>query len=153
MFDKLPKKVVLTLLNFYPPFLGAGIKIKTPKKDFTEFDVSMPLRFYNKNYVGVQFGGSLYSMCDPFFMLIAMEKLGSEYLVWDKKASIQFIKPGRSRVHAHFSIDDSIIEEVKKCVEKEGKHTFDLKVKVLSESDELVSVVHKTLWVSKKRSS
>jgi len=89
-------------MNFYPPYLGAGVRIQHIAGDFREVRVKMGLGWYNRNYVGTQFGGSLYSMTDPFFMLMVMENLGSDYIVWDKAASIDFIAPGKGPVYADF---------------------------------------------------
>jgi len=138
------------LINLYPPFLGAGIKISLPLGDFTEFYVSMKLTKTNQNYVGTQFGGSLYSMCDPFFMLIAMNKLGRDYLVWDKSASIDFISPGRTKVHAIFKISDQEIAQIIKRVSENGKDEPTFEIIVKDENDRPVARVTKKLWIKKK---
>jgi hypothetical protein len=39
------------------------------------------------------YGGSLYSMTDPFYMPMLISNLGSDYVVWDKAAHIRFRKP------------------------------------------------------------
>ena len=77
---KLARKVrfLRWLLNFYPPYLGAGVKVRYISSDFREVRVSMGLKWYNRNYVRTQFGGSLYSMTDPFYMLMLMENLGRD---------------------------------------------------------------------------
>src|SRR5512142_1908587 len=90
------------LINFYPPLLGAGIR-STRIDDLTTC-VELKLTAFNRNVVGVHFGGSLYAMCDPWFMLILMRALGPGYIVWDKAASIQFLQPGRGTVTATFHI-------------------------------------------------
>ena len=74
----------LKFMRIYPPYLGAGISVKHVARDLTSLEVELKLRPYNQNFVGTQFGGSLYSMCDPFFMLMLMMQLGEGYLVWDK---------------------------------------------------------------------
>ncbi|HMV43035.1 MAG TPA: hypothetical protein PKD50_10905, partial [Leptospiraceae bacterium] len=59
----LPKYFKVTyfrlLLNFYFPYLGAGITVTHISKDFRRFDVKMRLRGYNRNFVQTHFGGSL----------------------------------------------------------------------------------------------
>ena len=94
---KLARKVrfLRWALNFYPPYLGAGVKVRHISSDFREVRVSMGLTWYNRNYVRTQFGGSLYSMTDPFYMLMLMENLGRDYVVWDKAAHIEFVSPGK----------------------------------------------------------
>lgn len=54
--------------------------------------------------MGTHFGGSLYAMCDPFYMWILMENLGKDFIVWDKAATIRFKKPGTGTVNAEFEI-------------------------------------------------
>lgn len=138
------------IFSIYPPFLGAGIKVKLPQKDFSEFDVSMKLTFLNRNYVGVHYGGSLYSLCDPFFMLILMHKLGREYIVWDKSASIDFLRPGESKVFAKFRIEDTEVERIKKEVELNGKYEPEFEIFVTDTKNKNIAKVYKKLWVKKK---
>ena len=108
-------RVLRWIMNLYPPYLGAGIWIRRIAPDFRQVEVRMALRWYNRNYVGTQFGGSLYSMTDPFYMLMLMENLGRDYVVWDKAASIDFIAPGRGPVFASFAIDQGFIDQVREC--------------------------------------
>jgi hypothetical protein len=75
--------------------------------------VRMKLTRWNRNYVGTQFGGSLYSMVDPFYMLLLIEQLGRDYIVWDKAASIDFISPGKGPVYAEFHVDDALLDEIR----------------------------------------
>ncbi len=101
------------LMNWYGPYRGAGVKIRHLADDFTSATVEMPLRWYNKNYVGVHFGGSLYSMIDPFHMLLVMNQLGSDYVVWDKMATIEFVRPGTGTVTAHFEVNQEQLRDIK----------------------------------------
>jgi len=100
------------MLNAYPPYIGAGIKVKKVSPGFKEIGVQMKLRWYNRNYVKTHFGGSLYAMADPFYMLMLIQILGKEYIVWDRSAGIEFLKPGRGTVTAVFKISDAQIEEI-----------------------------------------
>ena len=136
-------------MNLYPPYLGAGVKIKG-SSDGLVYDVSMKLTLMNRNYVGTHFGGSLYSMCDPFYMLILLKILGSEYLVWDKAAGIEFKKPGKGRVRAHFEISQAEVDDIIKQVHANGKYEPKFQVDILNEEGEVVAIVNKTLWVKRK---
>jgi hypothetical protein len=77
-------------INFWPPFLGAGIRVTHIAPDMKSVDVEMKLRWWNANYVGTHFGGSLFAMTDAFYMLMVMANLGRDYIVWDKAASIRY---------------------------------------------------------------
>ena len=138
-------------MGLYPPFLGAGIRVVEVAPDCSSFAVELPLTRLNRNYVGTQFGGSLYAMCDPFFMLILMLRLGPEYVVWDKSASVAFRRPGRGRVRAHFAVPDAEVERIRAEVAAHGKvePTFTVDV-VDAASGEVVAQVQKGLWVKRK---
>jgi len=100
------------LLNLYPPFLGTGICVKKISEDFREILVEMRLGWYNRNYVNTHFGGSIYAMTDPFYMLMLIKNLGDEYIVWDKSATVDFVKPGRGTVFAHFILTEEMIIDI-----------------------------------------
>lgn len=110
----------------------------------------MPLRWFNKNYVGTHFGGSMYAMTDPFLMMMLINNLGSNYIVWDKGAKIDFKKPGRGTVRVRFELSEAEIEEIKAAADAQGKYVFDRVVHVLDEADEVVAEVVKTLYVRRK---
>jgi len=137
-------------MNFYPPYLGAGVRIQHIAGDFREIRVKMGLGWYNRNYVGTQFGGSLYSMTDPFFMLMVMENLGSDYIVWDKAASIDFIAPGKGPVYADFRIEEALLDEIRQRTAGGDKYLPQLHVDVHDGDGTLVARVHKTLYVRLK---
>lgn len=140
-----------TVLNLYPPFLGAGIRITRLRPDWKEIDVEMKLRRWNKNYVGTHYGGSLYSMTDPFFMLMLIENLGREYIVWDKSATICFRRPGKGTVRASFRLSEEQIEEVREALKREPKIERTFGVEVTDESGAVVAEVEKLLHIRRKR--
>ncbi len=139
-------------MNLWPPFLGAGIRVRRISDDFREVSVDMPLRFYNRNYVGTHFGGSLYAMTDPFFMLMVVHNLERDYLVWDKAASIDFIAPGRGRVRASFRLTDHDLSQIRACTAGGDKHLHLFKVDVTDEEGLTVARVEKIVYVRKKKS-
>jgi hypothetical protein len=143
------KAALFKLMSFWPPYLGAGIRVQSVNRKTGAIVVEMDLYPWNRNYVGTHFGGSLYTMCDPFFMLLLIELLGKDYIIWDKKASIEFKKPGRGKVHATFCISPEQIEQIKEMAEK-GKVEPVFKVKVVNQEGETVAEVKKLLYVKKK---
>ncbi|MGD0987027.1 MAG: DUF4442 domain-containing protein [Candidatus Sulfotelmatobacter sp.] len=100
-------------VNLWPPFLGAGIRVIHIATDMKAVDVEMKLRWWNANYVGTQFGGSLFAMTDAFYMLMLMANLGGDYIVWDKAASIRYRKPGKGTVRAEFRLSESQIDDIR----------------------------------------
>jgi acyl-coenzyme A thioesterase PaaI-like protein len=144
------QKKLQRLLRFYPPFLGAGIRVKRISDDLRTIEVEMALRFYNRNYVGTHFGGSLYAMCDPFFMLILINDLGPDYIVWDKAATIRFKKPGKGLVKAIFHVSEERLNEIRAQVHAQGKVEPQFHVQVTDSEDNVIAEVDKLLYVRKK---
>ncbi|MFN7113148.1 MAG: DUF4442 domain-containing protein [Alphaproteobacteria bacterium] len=138
------------LINLWPPFLGAGIKIKEISEDYTDFKVEMKLTKFNRNYVGTQFGGSIYAMTDPFYMLILMKNLGKDYIVWDKAADIRFKLPGKGKLTAHFNISKERIAEIKAQADKDYKVEPRFTVHVKDEQGNVVAEIDKVLYVRRK---
>ena len=75
------RRWMIRLLSFHPP-TWARASASKPPADLRTLEVRMKLRWYGtRNYVGTRFDDSLYSMCDPFFILILVEALGKGYIV------------------------------------------------------------------------
>lgn len=138
-------------INWWPPLLGAGIRVTRCDENWRAVDVELPLRWWNRNYVGTQYGGSLYSMADPFYMVMLIENLGSGYVVWDKSATIRFRRPGRGKVRAEFRLSEELVGEIRAAVEREGKIEREFAVNVTDESGEVVAEVTKLLHVRKRK--
>lgn len=138
-------------MNLYPPFIGAGIRVTSISDDWREVHVVMPLRWYNKNAAGTHFGGSLYAMTDPILMLMLMQILGREYVIWDKGASIEFVKPGRGTVSAIFTISEDDVAVIRERIADGSKYLPEFSVSVVDEQGELVAEVKKVLYIRKKR--
>ena len=138
-------------INIWPPFLGAGIRVKHIAADYREVVVSMKLRWYNRNYVGTHFGGSLAAMTDPFYMLMLIHILGSEYIVWDKTSTIDFIAPGRGTVTARFRLQDEEIKEIKENTAAGDPYLPKFSVDIVNESQEIIATVKKILYVRKQQ--
>ena len=140
----------LRLMRFYPPYLGAGISVVHVAKDLSVLEVEMKLSRWNRNFVGTQFGGSIYSMCDPFFMLMIMMQLGDEYVVWDKSATIEFLKPGRGRVRARFEVPPALLAQLKRETDTAGKINPKLEANVLDEEGQAIARITKVLSIRRK---
>ncbi|MGN0935296.1 DUF4442 domain-containing protein [Acinetobacter amyesii] len=139
------------LLNHYAPYKGAGISID--KIDLANYHirVKMPLTRKNQNIVGVHFGGSLYSMVDPFYMLILMHHLGSRYIVWDKAANIQFLSPGRGTVYADIQLDPNEINHIKNLADNHVPVLRNYSLNIFDEAGLRIAEVQKTLYIRRKQ--
>jgi acyl-coenzyme A thioesterase PaaI-like protein len=147
---KLNARLLQRGMKYWPPFLGAGIRVRSLSEDFRDAVVELRLGRFNRNYVGTHFGGSLYAMTDPFFMIMLLHNLGGDYLVWDKSGSIEYVAPGRGTVSAHFHLSERRIAEIRAEAAGGGKIFPEFEVNVKDEAGAIVARVRKTLYVRLK---
>ena len=138
------------VFNFWPPFLFAGIHVTRMSANWREARVELRMRPWTKNYVGTHFGGSLFSMTDPFWMILVKECLGNDYIVWDKAAEIEFVKPGKGTVHANFKVEDSVLDEIRTATANGEKYLRWLPVEVIDRHGDVVAKIRKQLYVRRK---
>jgi len=138
-------------MNLWPPLLFAGIRICRISDDFCAVDVELRERFYNKNYVGCHFGGSLFAMTDPFWMMMVMRNLDRSYTVWDKSAAIDFLRPGRGTVRAEFRLAADALHDIRaNTAAEDAKYLKTFSVDIVNDDAETVARVTKTLHIRRK---
>lgn len=144
---KLTPRLLRFGLNLWPPFLFSGIRVTDIGADWRSARVELRLRPWNRNYVGTQFGGSLFAMTDPFWMLLMLHALPRDYIVWDRAGAIEFDKPGRSTVHATFHLTDDMIDEIKQAAAGGEKVLRWFDTDVIDADGEVIARVRKQLYV------
>ncbi len=144
------RPALVRAMSLYPPFVGAGIRIVDVAADLSHIDVALRLRPWNRNVVGQHFGGSLYAMCDPFFLFAVSAQLGPQFLVWDRSARIEFRRPGRGTVRARFAITPAQIADIRAQLARGGKCEPEFCADVLGPAGEVIATVHKRLWIKDK---
>lgn len=150
VINRLPS-VAKFILNFYSPFRGAGIEVEKMHLDEGFIRVKMPLTRKNRNIVGVHFGGSLYAMVDPFYMLILMHQLGEKYIVWDKAATIQFLSPGRGTVYADVRINPDELTEIRQLALNHEPVFRTYHLDIIDEQGQRIAAVEKVVYIRRKK--
>ena len=140
-------------INWYPPFLGAGVRVRAHDDDFTRFEVELRDRWWNRNLFGTHFGGALYSMTDPFYVFIVTMYLGRDYVVWDKAAKIDFLKPARGTIQDVFEIPRERLEEIRDDVDARGKNTYWFDTDLVDADGTVVARVHKEVYVRARQAA
>lgn len=143
-------KLFRVVLNFYPPFRGTGAWCTFIADDWSEMRIKIPLSLRTRNYVGTIFGGSLYAGMDPHFMFMLMHRLGPDYLVWDKAASIRFRRPGRSTLTAICRMPDAEIAEVKRLLATEAKVDRTYTVELVAADGTVCASIEKVVNVRRR---
>ena len=144
-------RTVRRALNWYPPLRFAGVRVLEIADDWRHARVVLRRRWYNRNYVGTHFGGSLFAMTDPFWMIMTLRRLGDDYIVWDKAAEIEFVAPGREDVYAEFHVDDAMLDEIRAATATGEKYLRWCETVVATRTGEVIARVRKQLYVRRKR--
>ena len=137
-------------INWWPPFLFSGIRLIRLSDDFRSAEVELRQHWYNRNYVGSHFGGSLFAMVDPFWMIMVLNNLGSDYLVWDQAGQIDFLRPGKGTVRARFDLDVAILDQMRVSAASGDKVLHWFETDVLGPDGERVAQVRKQVYVRLK---
>lgn len=139
------------LMNLWPPYLCTGIRVREISPDYRHVRVELRRRWYNRNYVGTHFGGSLFAMTDPFYMLMYLHGLGRDYRVWDQAASIRFLKPGRGTVQALFRLDDTDLDRARAATAGGERYLVDHATEITDGDGGCVAWVERTVYIRRKR--
>lgn len=137
-------------INLWPPFLFTGIHVTAIGADYRYVRVELRQRPWNVNYVRTHFGGSLFAMTDPFWMLCLLQNLGRDYYVWDKAGEIEFVKPGKGTVATEFHLDEATLDEVRAATTDGGKYLRWFANDIRDAQGEVVARVRKQVYVRLK---
>ena len=138
-------------MNLWPPFLFAGIRVEEISADYRYARVRMRLRPWNRNFFGTHFGGSLFAMTDPFWVLLLFNQLGREHVVWDQAGEIEFVAPGRGTVYAEFRLTDEQVEQVLERTRGTEKALIWFDTDVVGQDGTVIARVKKQVYARRKR--
>lgn len=133
--------------NWFPAYRGTGARIEYIADDWLEVRVRLPLSWCTRNYVGSIFGGSLYGALDPIYMLMLIHLLGPDFIVWDKAATIRFLKPGRTTLRASFRLEPTAVESIRAEAIRLGKLDRDFEVSLVDDTGTAHATCTKTLYI------
>jgi acyl-coenzyme A thioesterase PaaI-like protein len=146
--DRLGARGMRRVFNLWPAIRGTGVRVEHVADDFSEVRVRLPLSWRTRNYVGTIFGGSLYASVDPFLMLILMRRLGDDYVVWDKAASIRFQRPATRTLRATMRVGDEELAELRAAVDAAGELDRTWTVTLADDDGVVHASVEKVLYLA-----
>lgn len=150
MPESLRTRLFRWAFNLWPCFRGTGARVAFIASDWSEVRVRLPLSWRTRNYVGTIFGGSLYGGVDPIYMLMLIHRLGPDYVVWDKAASIRFRKPGRSTLYATFQVNEPEVAEIRRLLQDQPKVDRTYPVELRDAEGVVHAEVQKVIHISRR---
>jgi acyl-coenzyme A thioesterase PaaI-like protein len=131
-------------------YRGTGGRLKYIVEDWSEVRVELPLSWRTRNYVGTIFGGSIYSAVDPIYMLMLIRRLGPDFIVWDKAAKIEFLRPGRETLHARFVIDDAELAAIRAALNTQPSVDRNYVVELKDAAGTVCARVEKIIYIRRR---
>ena len=151
MARRVSARTLRRVLNVWPPFLFSGIRVRELADDWRHARVELREHWYNRNFVGTHFGGSLFAMTDPFWMIMTLQALGDGYIVWDQAGEIEFMKPGRGVVEAEFRLDDAFLDGIRAATANGAKHLHWFETEIRDQDHAVVARLRKRVYIRRKR--
>ena len=147
--ENFKSKMFRLLFNWFPSYRRGGGRVCFISADMHEFHVKVSLGLTTVNYVGTVFGGNLYAAIDPIYMFQLIHILGKKrYVVWDKSATINFIRPVKTTVYAQFLLSNELINDIKNKVKEHGKYIIDLPVELKDKDGVVYFTASKQLYIA-----
>lgn len=143
-------KITRLGFNFFPAYRGTGAWVSYIADDFHEIHIKIPLSWRTRNYVGTIFGGSMFGAVDPILMVMFIKILGRDYVVWDKAATIRFLRPGKETLFARFLISPVEIAEIKTKLETLKSLDRVYTLELVSKAGKVHAIIEKTIYFAKK---
>lgn len=152
MAESLGTRLLRWRFNWFPAYRGTGGRITYIDREFREVRVELPLSWRTRNYVGTIFGGSMYGAVDPVYMIMLIKRLGRDYVVWDKSASIRFRSPGGSTLYATFTLDDGELDTIRSLLKSEASVERSYAVELVDADGKVHAEVEKVIHIRRRES-
>jgi uncharacterized protein DUF4442 len=135
---------------FFACYRGTGARLRYIAPDWSEVRLDLPLSWRTRNYVGTIFGGSMYAAIDPIYMIMLIRRLGPDFVVWDKAATIQFKKPGRQTLRARFAVTDEELAAIRTELESQRSVDRTYLVELVDCSGIICATVEKIIYIRRR---
>lgn len=138
-------------MSLWIPNLFSGIRVRSFSQDWTSATVELHVTVFTRNYVKTAFGGSMSAMTDPYFFMLVMHQLGRDYVVWDTRGEIEFVKPGRGVLTAHFHVPRERAEEIRVRAHGGAKVREWFETVITDREGDVVARVRREVYVREKK--
>jgi acyl-coenzyme A thioesterase PaaI-like protein len=145
-----PRRLAIGM-SLWIPNLFSGIRVAHFSRDWTEAVVELHVNVFTRNFVKTAFGGSMSAMTDPYFFMLVMHQLGRDYVVWDTRGEIEFLKPGRGVLTARFEVPKSTADELRRRAHGGGKVLEWFETEITDAAGDVVARVRREVYVREKK--
>ncbi|WP_243224694.1 DUF4442 domain-containing protein [Microbacterium sp. CIAB417] len=145
-----PRRLAIGM-SLWAPNLFSGIRVRRFSADWTRATVELHVNLLTRNYVKTAFGGSMSAMTDPYFFMLVMHQLGRDYVVWDTRGEIEFVKPGRGVLTAEFHVPKEQAAELRERAHGGAKVLEWFETVITDSEGDVVAKVRREVYIREKK--
>lgn len=146
--DKSPERLIQQFQEL-PSTGNSGGRITYISESLDHLKLTLPLNDKTQNFMGITSGGCMYSATDAIYLCLLWYRLGEAYMLIDKSASIEYLRPGLSDLSAEFFMPESEIELIKNSLATKKSITRDYCVDLTDNKGKTVCRIHKSIYIRK----
>jgi len=151
MPESFKSRLTRIAFNFFPCYRRTGVRVTYAASDMHEVRIELPLNWKTRGYNGTLFGGSIYACVDPVYMTMLSVLLGRQYVVWDKAATIDFKRAGRSTLFSTFKLPEGEIDAIRAELEQAERVERVYDVALVDGAGVLHAAFRKTIVIRKRK--
>jgi hypothetical protein len=148
--ESFKSRLIRFLFNLFPCYRRTGVRITYIAPDVSVIKIKLPLNWKTRGYNGTIFGGSMYAAIDPVYMTMISWRLGRDFIAWDKNATIEFRKPGRTTLYATFRISPEQLEAIRTELESVDRTERVLDVALVDDQEVVHAAFTKTVQIRRR---
>lgn len=150
MRESLKTRLLRLQFNLFPAFRRSGGRITYIAPNLRELRIAIPLNWKTHNYVGTIYGGCMYGAVDGILMVMFINLLGRDYIVWDKSGKIRYRKPGRTTLTGRFVVTDLDLDEVRQNLQDADRFEKEFRIDLVDEDGDVCAEIDKLLHFRRK---
>ena len=83
--------------------------------------------------------------------MLVRHQIGRDYIVWDTRGEIEFVKPGRGVLTAHFEVPRAKVDELRERARGGAKVLEWFETEITDRAGDVVARVRREVYVREKR--
>lgn len=151
MGETLRQRVRRWRWNFLPSYRMTGGWITHLSDDWREVRVKLPYNIWTRSYVNTIYCGAMFSAITPFYAAMILFNLPPQHQVWDKCATIHYLKPGRGTLYSHIVLTQDELDTIGALLEDNRSIERTYRLTLVDADDTLHATLDQTVYIRRPR--
>ncbi len=143
-----------TLMNhFYslPSTANTGAEVTYISEALDHVSLKIPLNEKTKNMMGIVYGGIMYSATDFVYLTMLWYRLGLDYMLIDKCANVQYLRPGLGDLTVDFYLPEETVQSIIAELETQKSTLREFIIDIKDDKQKTVCKITKSIYIRKNK--